>query len=49
MVTKWGKGAERDKSGVRDQQIQTIIYKIDKEQGPAMLNRELYSIPCNKP
>ena len=33
MVTKGEKAWERDKLGVWDQQIQTTIYKIDKQQG----------------
>ena len=47
MVTKgerWG----ADKLGVWDQQIQTTIYKPDKQQGPTVQHRELYSISCNK-
>ena len=43
-----GKGVGRDKLGVWDQQIQTSVYKIDK-QGPTVQHRELYSISCNKP
>ena len=41
--------AGRDKLGVSDQRIQTTIYKIDKQQGPTVQHRELYSISCNKP
>ena len=44
-----GKGVGRDKLGVWGLQIQTAIYKIDKEQGPTIWHRELYSISCNKP
>ena len=40
---------ERDKLGVQDQQIQTIIYTIDKQQGPTVQHKELYSISCDKP
>ena len=36
------------KLGVWDQQIQTV-YKIVKQQGPAVQHRELYSVSCNKP
>ena len=43
-----GKGGGRDKLEVWDQQIQTTIYKIDKQQGPTVYHRELYSISCNK-
>ena len=28
--------------------LQTNIYKIDKQQGPTIEHRELYSISCNK-
>ena len=34
MVTKGERGWGRDKLGDWDQQIQTIIYKIDKQQAP---------------
>ena len=37
-----------DKLGVWDQQMQTIIYSMDKQQGPTLQHRELYSISCNK-
>ena len=39
-----GKGKGRDKLGVWDQQIQATIYKIDKQQGPSVQHRELYSV-----
>ena len=47
MVTKgeW----ERDRLEVGDQEIQTTICKTDKQQGPTVQQRELYSISCNKP
>ena len=34
--------------GVWDYNIQTTAYKIDKQQGPTVQLRELYSISCNK-
>ena len=37
----------REKLGVWVQQIQSV-YKIDKQQGPTVQHRELYSISCNK-
>ena len=43
-----GKAGRRDKLGVWDQQIETTIYKIDKQQDPTVQHRELYSISCNK-
>ena len=39
----------RDKLRVWDQQIQTTMYKIHKQQGPTAQHRELYSVSCNKP
>ena len=35
--------------GVWEQQMQTIIYTLDKQQGPTAEHRELYSISCDKP
>ena len=32
MVTKEERGGERDKLGVWDEQVQTTIYKIKKQQ-----------------
>ena len=40
----WGK----DGLGVWDQQIQTVIYRMDNQQGPTVQHRELYSISCDK-
>ena len=42
-----GKGGGGDKLGVWDQQIHTTVYKIDKEQGPTVEHRQLYSVSCN--
>ena len=47
MVTK-GKGEKRNKLGVWNQQIQTTVYKIDKQQGPTVQRKELCSLSCNK-
>ena len=44
-----GGGWERDGLGVWGQQMQTIIYRMDKQQSPTVQYRELYSIPCDKP
>ena len=41
MVTKGKRGQGRDKLGVSDQQLHTALYKIEKEQGPIVQNREL--------
>ena len=41
----WG----RNGLGVWDQQMQTSIYRMDKQQGPTVEHREPYSISCDKP
>ena len=45
----WEGGEEREGIGVWDQERQTIIYRMDKEQGPTVQHGELYSISCDKP
>ena len=35
--------------GVWDQQMQTGVYRMDKQQSPTVQHRELYSITCDKP
>ena len=35
--------------GMGGWQMQTIIYRMDKQQGPTVWQRELYSITCSKP
>ena len=42
---RWG----RDGVGVWDLQIQTSINRMDKQQGPTVEHRELYSVSCDKP
>ena len=42
-------GRGRDGQGAWDEQMQTIICGMDKQQGPTVEHRELYSIPCDKP
>ena len=37
-----GKGMGERQTGVWDQQIQTITYRMDKQQGPTVQHRELY-------
>ena len=39
----------RDGLGVWDQQMQTITNRMDKQQGPTVQQRELYSMTCDKP
>ena len=48
-LPRWKEEWGRDGLGVWDQQIQTIIYRMDKQQGPTAQDRELYSISCDKP
>ena len=45
MVTRGGRGG-RDKVGFEDQQLHNTIYKINRQQGPTVWHRELYSVPC---
>ena len=40
-------GEGRNGMGVQDQQMPTIIYKMDKH-GYTIQHQELYSIPCDK-
>ena len=42
-------GRGRDGLGAWDQQMQTIIQRMDKQQGPTVQHRELCLIPCDKP
>ena len=35
--------------GVWDQHMKTITYSMDKQQGPTVQHKELYSISCDKP
>ena len=44
-----GERVGRGRLGVWDQQTKTIIQRMDKQQGPTVQHREMYSIPCNKP
>ena len=44
-----GKGSRGDKLGVWDPQLQTTVYKIDKQQSPTGWHMELNSTACNKP
>ena len=39
-------GVGGDGLGVSDQKMKTIMYRIDKQQGPTRQHRELYSISC---
>ena len=48
VAVKENGGWGRDELGVWDQQMQTIIYRMDKQQGPIVQHRELYSASHNK-
>ena len=39
-----GKGVREDRLGDQGQQRQTITQRMDKEQGPTVWHRELYSL-----
>ena len=39
----------REGLGVSGQQMQTGLYRMDKQQSPTVQHRELYSISCDKP
>ena len=41
-----GKGRGRDGLAVWDQQMQTLIYRMDKQEGPTVQHSELCSISC---
>ena len=47
MITKGENMGGRDKSRAWDEHTQTIIYKIDNEQGHPIEHRKLYSIFCD--
>ena len=47
VVAKEG-GKGREGLGIWDQQMQTSIYGMDKQQDPTVWYRELHSISCDK-
>ena len=44
-----GGGWGRNGLGIWDSQMQTSIYRMDKQQGLTVEHRELCSISCDKP
>lgn len=44
MVAKEGRGQERNKLAVWDEQKQTTTYKTDKQRGPTVGHRARYSV-----
>ena len=48
-AAKGEEGQGRDVLGVRDQQMKTIVYRMEKQQGLITECREFYLISCDKP
>ena len=46
---QWEEGWGMGRLGVWNQQMQTIIYRMDKQQGPTVEHRELYSVAYDEP
>ena len=44
-----GGGREWDGQGVWGWQMQTITFRMDRQQGPTVQHRKLYSVSCDKP
>ena len=49
FVSAKGQGVRGGGLGVWGEQMQTIIYRMDKQQGPTVEHRELYSVSCDEP
>ena len=47
VITKREKEGERKKSGVWNEEIQITIYKIDKQKGYTVYQREFYPLSCS--
>ena len=47
LATKGESGERRGKFGDWDEHVHTGIYQIDKQQGPTVQHRELYSVSYN--
>ena len=47
-IAEGERGSWRGGLGVWDWQMQATIYRKDKQQGPIVEHRELYSISCGK-
>lgn len=45
----YGCQGEKGRVGVWDEQMQSIMYRMDRQQGPTVEHTELYSIPYSKP
>ena len=48
LLAKGQEGREQDGLGVWDWQMQTITFRMDKQQGPNPQHRELYGVSCDK-
>ena len=49
MVAKGEAQQGKEGLGAWGQQMETSIYRIEKQQGPSVQHRELHSMPCDKP
>ena len=48
VIAKGRRQGERDGLEIQGWQMQTITFRIDKQQGPKVQLTELYSISCDK-
>ena len=49
MVAKGEAWQGKDGLGAWGQQMETSIYRTEKQQRPSVQHRELHSMPCDKP
>ena len=49
MVAKGEAQEGKEGLGAWGQQMETSIYRIEKQQGPSVQHREQYSISCDRP
>ena len=47
QISGYQRGEGRESEGVQDSEIQTTVYKIDKQQGYIVQHKELQSLSCN--
>ena len=48
MVVKGEQGLGKDGVGGWGQQMQAVMYRMDRQKGPTVEHRELYSVFCDK-
>ena len=46
VVAKGEGGGGRDGLGVWGEQMQAVIYRLDKQQDPTVQHRKIYSVSC---